>query len=455
MKFCPNCFRTKSFQQNVCTACGFRNSVVRDVRALPAEMVLNKRYLVGRVLGIGGFGITYIAYDMMRKERIAIKEYFPAEWVTRQGESNQIIPNSQSQEKYYQHGREKFIEEARVLKQLQDVDNIVNVRTLFEENGGAYMVMDFLDGYTLSGYLRANNTRSIPYENANQIILSAGAALHRIHRQGLLHRDVSPDNIMITKSGKIYLIDFGSARMYALNSPKSKSVLVKPGFAPLEQYSRAGNQGPWTDVYALAATYYYLTAGKKPPEAPERITGVPVIPLKNVVSNIPDQISDAIDHALEEQWDNRPRNVKDFMVEMGLLKNKQQLAPTEWRWSIHWDVHGDIEKKEIAKPCVLMQVGLQRQRYYFAQDDTLSIGRKVGIKQGCIQINEDKQVSGLHCKIWYDSQNNRFAIQNYSGNKTYTSRGILDKNQTLYLLKGEWVYVQTMKDRYIFYLEVE
>lgn len=455
MKLCPNCFSTKNYQHSVCTACGFRNTVSRDAKALPAEKVLNQRYLVGRVLGIGGFGITYIAYDMMKKERIAIKEYFPAEWVTRQEENNRIVPISRSQEQFYRHGRDKFIEEARVLNRLKDIDNIVNVRSFFEENGGAYMVMDFLDGYTLNRYFRVNNQRNIPYESANQIILSVGAALHRVHQQGLLHRDVSPDNIMITQSGKVYLIDFGSARMYALNSPKSKSVLVKPGFAPLEQYSRSGHQGPWTDVYALAATYYYLTTGKKPPEAPERIAGVPVIPLKNMVSDMPNRISDAVDHALEEQWSSRPQNIKDFMEEMGLIKDKQQLSPLKRQWPVGGETSGNTESRGTKRPCALMQVGIQRQRYYFADDGTLSIGRKVGIKPGCVQINEDKQVSGLHCRVWYDSPNNRFAIQNYSGNKTYTSRGVLDRNQTVYLLKGEWIYVQTMKDRYIFYLEVE
>ncbi len=455
MKFCPNCFSTNHYQQNVCTACGFQNTVARDKKALPEEQLLHQRYLVGRVLGIGGFGITYIAYDTALKERIAIKEYFPAEWVIRQKENNRIIPISQSQEQFYRHGREKFIEEARVLNQLKDIDNIVNVRAFFEENGGAYMVMDFLDGYTLNRYFRVNRQRCISYERANQIILSTGAALHRVHQQGLLHRDVSPDNIMIDKSGKVYLIDFGSARMYALNSPKSKSVMVKPGFAPLEQYSRSGNQGPWTDVYALAATYYYLTTGKRPPEAPERIAGVPVIPLKNMVSNIPGQISDAVEHALEEQWSNRPQNIRDFMVEMGLIKATQQLSPKIRQWPVGGEVSGNTQNGGGQRPCALMQIGSQRQRYYFAQDGTLSIGRKVGIKPGCVQINGDKQVSGLHCRIWYDSQNNRFAIQNYSGNKTYTSRGVLDRNQTVYLLKGEWIYVQTTKDRYIFYLEVE
>ncbi|MBR1866291.1 MAG: FHA domain-containing protein, partial [Lachnospiraceae bacterium] len=113
------------------------------------------------------------------------------------------------------------------------------------------------------------------------------------------------------------------------------------------------------------------------------------------------------------------------------------------------------EKTTKKRACVLMQLGTRRQRYYFSQDGTLSIGRTVGTKPGCVQLKGDKQVSGLHCKLWYDDRSGRFAVQNYSGNKTFTSQGILDKNQTAYLIKGEWIYVQTTKGRYIFYLEVE
>ena len=456
MKICPNCFTTKGFQQNTCVVCGFRNTVARETRALPVEKVLNKRYIIGRVIGIGGFGITYVAYDMQRKERVAVKEYFPSEWAARLVDSGQIIPSSQMQEGFYQHGRQVFINEARVLSRLKYVSNVVNVRALFEENGTAYMVMDLLEGHTLNAYLKTTDSRNISYQNANKIILSVGMALHQVHKQMLLHRDVSPDNIIITKSGQVYLIDFGATRMYALNSPKSMSVLVKPGFAPIEQYSRAGNQGPWTDVYALAATYYYLVAGKKPPEAPDRIAGSTVTSLKDVVGDVPEYISDAVDHALEEQWRDRPQTIRDFMLEMGLVKPRKDLPQTVWNWPRdRGNTIETMESTSVRKPCVLMQTGNRRQRYFFADDGTISICKTVGEGHGSVQITDDNQVSRLHCKLWYDERSGRFAIQNYSANRTYTSQGILDKDQTAYLLKGEWLYIQTMKDRYIFYLEVE
>ncbi len=456
MKRCPNCFTTKTFQENVCTVCGFKNVVQRETRALPLERVLNQRYIVGRVLGIGGFGITYVAYDMRQRQRVAIKEYFPAEWASRLTENSQLIPNSHTLGDLYRHGLSVFINEARVLSQLKDVTNVVNVYDLFEENETAYMVMELLEGYTLNGYLQTMNERCISYEEANQIIYSVGVSLHRIHKYHLLHRDVSPDNIILTKNKQVYLIDFGATRMYALNSPQSMSVLVKPGFAPIEQYSRAGNQGPWTDVYALGATYYYLVTGKKPPDAPDRIMGIPITPLNNLILDIPDCISDAVEHAMMEDWRARPQSVRAFMIEMGMVKKQQELPPTVWHWPIEkGNKEETFEEKLIKKACVLMQVGNTRQRYYFTKNGTLDIGKEVGIKQGCVQISGDKQVSRLHCRLWYDDKRDRFAVLNYSGNRTYTSQGMLEKNQMAYLMKGEWVYIQTNRERYIFYLEVE
>ncbi|MCI8509536.1 MAG: protein kinase [Lachnospiraceae bacterium] len=455
MKSCPNCFTTKNFQQNVCVVCGFKNVAARETRALPLEKVLNQRYVVGRVLGIGGFGITYVAYDMQKKERVAIKEYFPAEWATRLATNSKVIPSSRTNGNFYQHGRKVFINEARVLSRLKDVPNVANVYALFEENGTAYMVMELLEGYTLNEYIQTTDKRCISYKEANQIVQSVGMALQQIHGYQLLHRDISPDNIIITKDKQVHLIDFGATRMYALNSPQSMSVLVKSGFAPIEQYSRAGNQGPWTDIYALAATYYYLVTGKKPPDAPDRIMGVPMIPLRNLIPDIPDCISDAVEHAMEENWRTRPQSVRDFIMEMGMSKKQQDLPPTIWHWITSSGNETETSGKKLEKACVLMQVGNKRQRYYFAQKGTLDIGKKVGTELRCVQISGDNQVSRLHCRIWYDSKSGRFAVLNYSGNRTFTSQGILEKNQTAYLMKGEWIYIQTKQERYIFYLEVE
>lgn len=424
MKRCPNCFSSGTIEQGNCTVCGFSISTQDEQRALPAGIMLHERYLLGRVLGAGGFGITYTAYDEKCQRRLAVKEYFPAEWAMRAFRGNQIIPNSQSQKEVYCRGREIFLNEAKVLVRLLAVPNVVDVLDFFQENGTAYMVMELLEGSTLSGYMKKRKIQRMPWQEADRIIWEAGMALKQVHGQMLLHRDIGPDNIMMDQKGTVHLIDFGATRLYALNSERSMSVMLKPGFTPIEQYSRSGRQGPWTDVYALAATYYYLVTGKKPPEAPDRVTGAQLPLLSQCVPDIPERISRAVEHALKTQWQKRTKSVEEFLMEMGLLR--RPVAKMAWKGG--W------------------------KRCPFGEDQTLTIGRMADRSK---MVLEDRQVSGLHCRITYDSAGDNFLVENYSGNRTYTSRGTLEKGQRIHLQKGEWIYIQTSKQRYIFYMEVE
>ncbi len=426
--------------------CGFTDSPTRETRALPVETLLKGRYIIGRLLGVGGFGITYVAYDLKRNLRVAIKEYFPMEWSRRVERSTKIISTDERYDEYYSHGLDVFIGEAHILGKLKRVPNIVNVRGLFKENNTAYMVMELLEGYTLNSYLMSVRTKAMSYTEANKIIYPISVALNRVHNEMLLHRDVSPDNMMMTADGNVYLIDFGATRMYGLNSPNSMSVLVKGGFAPFEQYSRNGHQGPWTDVYALAATYYYLVTGKKPPDAPDRITGKRLVPLKELVPGIPEEINKAILHALEKDWNKRPQNMTEFIREMHLGE-----IPTT-----NWQVPASAgETSRIGtRPCVLMQIGKQRTRYYL-KNNSISIGRGVPNREGNVKLENDNHISSNHCKVDYDPGSGKFVVTDYSKNRTYTSRGILNPNEQARLDKGEWLYIQTLKARYIFYLEVE
>lgn len=424
MKLCPNCFSSRTIKRGRCTVCGFDESEQRDSRALPAGIVLHQRYTLGRVLGMGGFGITYVARDGRDRKRVAMKEYFPAEWAMRAARGNQIIPNSQSQKDAYQKGKEVFINEAKALGRLLTVPSVVDVLDFFRENGTVYMVMELLKGSTLSGYVKKNGVGKMSWKEANRIIRQAAMALEQVHNRGLLHRDVGPDNIMMDRDGNVHLIDFGATRIYAMNSEKSMSVLLKPGFTPIEQYSRSGKQGPWTDVYALAATYYYLVAGKKPPEAPDRVSGAKLLPISHYVLDIPENISQAVEHALQFQWSQRTGSMKDFLQEMGLLRT----------------------------PLLEMALNGKWDRCYFDEDNTLTIGR---MAQKSKIVIDNSQVSGIHCKITYDPFAKDFQVENYSGNRTYTSRGTLEKGQEARLREGEWIYIQTSKGRYIFYMKME
>ncbi len=448
MNFCPNCFQS-GYEGVRCNLCGYENKQTVDQRVLAPGIWLKNRYMTGRVLGAGGFGITYLVFDSHTRQRYAVKEYFPAEWAVRTPGSNRITSNSQSKDEYYLHGRKVFADEAKTLLELKGNPVVVNVVDYFQENGTSYLVMEFLDGATLQEYMKERNA-PLPVSMANRTVREIGDALASIHGNMLLHRDVSPDNIMLTNQNQLKLIDFGATRTYALNSPKNMSVLVKPGFAPLEQYSSSGVQGPWTDVYALAATYYYLVSGRKPPTAPERLTGTSLPPLRSLNPEISQTVEEAIRHALQTEWENRPGNMRQFIQEMGLHKMKaiQKQDPNSLRTIREDDLYKYRQLQRV--PQLLLQIGSSVTRYPLKYN-CLRIGRS---GDADIQIS-NPQISSNHCEVAYDTVSCSFKVTNFSRNRTYSSKGILGKNNFVYLGAGEWFYLQTSSDRYIFYVEVQ
>jgi serine/threonine protein kinase len=264
---CASCMEDDSGAP-VCPRCGapFQSSVVNPLLLSP-RMLLRDQYMIGRALGHGGFGITYIAWDIGLETRLAVKEYMPAGVAYRANQTT-VAPVSESAKEDYDWGLDRFMEEARVLKR-RNHSNIVLVDTVFRDNGTAYLVMEYLDGMTFEEFLRSRGG-VIPFEDALRVLSPAMDALNAVHIDEVLHRDVSPDNIFITKTGKIKLIDFGAARQ-ALNQKSRKlTVILKAGFTPEEQYRVNGQQGPWTDVYATAATLYRAITGKIPPGALDR-----------------------------------------------------------------------------------------------------------------------------------------------------------------------------------------
>jgi len=230
---------------------------------------LNNRYKIEEVLGHGGFGITYSASDKILNVKVAIKEYLPRQLATRaEGQTKVSIFTGESR-KHYEYGLRKFLEEAQSVAQFSHHPNIVSARDYFEANNTAYMVMDYIEGVTLKEYLEQKGGR-IPFEEAKAIMMPVMDALREVHSVGLLHRDISPDNIYITTTGQVKVLDFGAARYYAGEQSKSLSVILKPGYAPEEQYRSSGKQGTWTDVYATGATIYRVISGKTPPDALDR-----------------------------------------------------------------------------------------------------------------------------------------------------------------------------------------
>ena len=228
------------------------------------------RYVIQKVLGQGGFGITYLGIDKLYGNKVAIKEYYPQKIAMRKAQYEDVVTVTSIEEKNnYNKGKKRFLDEAQVMARFNKNEGIVKILDFFEANNTAYIVMEYLEGITLKQYLGKYGV--IQFRNLIEMMLPLREALIEIHSQGLIHRDISPDNIMVQHNGKLKLLDFGAARDYTESGNKSLTVILKPGYAPPEQYQTHGVQGPWTDIYALCATIYKCLTGITPPDAIARV----------------------------------------------------------------------------------------------------------------------------------------------------------------------------------------
>ena len=267
---CPFCFETLT-GNGPCPHCGHRiGEPTQGLQQLPVGWILDGKYRIGMALGQGGFGITYLAYDMNLQQKVAVKEYFPGGLVTRS--SQFVTPYTQSGQGLYAKGVDAFYREGQLLARFQNHPNIVHIHNFFRENNTAYFVMEYVEGKSLAAYLNEKDGR-LSQEETISLLSPIMDALDTLHQAGILHRDIAPDNIYLTKAGQVKLLDFGAAKNELSQHTHSSAAILKPGYAPLEQYSVTGNQGPWTDVYAMGAVIYRCLTGMMPPDAPDRITG--------------------------------------------------------------------------------------------------------------------------------------------------------------------------------------
>lgn len=311
-----------------------------NVLALPAGSVLAGDYKIDRVLGAGGFGITYLARDLVLDRAVTIKEYFPVDFAARGG-SNDAVPRSQDSAADYQWGLDRFIEEAKILAQF-DHRNIVKVFRYFQENCTAYMVLQFEEGRSLKAWQKALG-RSPRQGEIDAIVAPLLDALAFIHDADFLHRDIAPDNIIVRTDGSPVLIDFGSARGDIARHSRTVSALVKPGYSPYEQYAETGNQqGPWTDIYALGATLYHVVTGRRPPDSPSRIVKDEYVTARDTARGAyRARFLGGIDHALALDIKLRPRSVAEWRGEL--------LAPDDdARKGLFW-------RKPTSKPEVVLK----------------------------------------------------------------------------------------------------
>lgn len=311
---CPGCMAVLDEPDLPCPLCGFdKTTYAPSPRSLRPFTILSGKYLVGKVIGEGGFGITYIGFNLDTELPVAIKEYFPSELATRDitaGNALSIFAGESQQ--LYKEGLEKYLREARNLTMFSDLPGIVTVKDFFYENETAYIIMEYINGITLKQHLIKVGGRMSQSE-VTKMMKPVLESMIKIHETGMIHRDISPDNIMITKNNQIKLTDFGAARVCNGEDNKSITVVLKRGYAPEEQYRVKGVQGPWTDVYALCATMYKMITGITPQEALERIIEDNVEPLSKFDKDIWPEIDYAIMKGLSLRAQDRFQNVGELV----------------------------------------------------------------------------------------------------------------------------------------------
>jgi len=330
------------------------------------------RYIIEGVLGQGGFGITYLGTDELHEKKVAIKEFFPQGIVTRNIEYQDTVTVTFVGEKdNYEKGKERFLKEARTMAKFSKDEGIVKALDFFGINNTAYIVMEYLEGITLKQYLREN--QRIAPEDLIELLVPLIESLDEIHSQGMIHRDISPDNIMVLPDGRIKLMDFGAARDYTEFGEKSLSIVLKPGYAPPEQYQTHGIQGPWTDIYALCATMYKCITGENPPDAIERVMDDHLKKISEFGIVIPPQEEAAIIKGMSVSAKDRYQNIKDFCED--LYGGYEETPASENKESeVEIETGSEIKVTEIAEQ--------QKQQYILRNpkvedDSSTESGKKV------------------------------------------------------------------------------
>ncbi|MCD8118345.1 MAG: protein kinase [Lachnospiraceae bacterium] len=320
---CANCMGEMSDGQAACPRCGFDAANYRQPpHAMKINTILAGRYLVGRVLGQGGFGITYVGYDLKLELKVAIKEYYPGN----QAERNHTYSNNISwsftstQLQDWKDGVDRFLSEARKMARLDSLPGIIRVRDSFQENQTAYIIMDFAEGITLKKYLEENGP--MDYRACVELLLPVMESLEIMHDKGLIHRDISPDNIMVHKKGKkmdVKLLDFGAAADLSHRRGGRSESVVKKGYSAPEQYLENGSIGRWTDVYAMACVIYRCVSGNQPPEAMERVMKKTTLTLDGIRSR---KAQEVLARALALNADERTQSMAELRKDLlGTLPN--------------------------------------------------------------------------------------------------------------------------------------
>ena len=318
INYCFGCM--EHIESYPCPHCGYAPSGNASAYTLRPGSILRGKYLVGKVLGQGGFGITYIGMDLALQRKVAIKEFYPSNCVGRESGTNRVLWYDTLQaQNAMQSGQETFLKEARKMSRVSNIGTVVHVFDVFQENETAYICMEFIEGQTLQQLLK--QTGPLPWEKAKEIFLPVIQTMAQVHQQGLVHRDLSPDNLMIQRDGTVKILDLGAAKDLNLNTGVSSMQVAKSGFSPLEQYLSSGESGSWTDVYALAATLYYALTGVVPPTAVDRSNRDTLRWDLPQLQALPAEVRKALVHAMAVHIEDRTRTMEAFTAELQHIVN--------------------------------------------------------------------------------------------------------------------------------------
>lgn len=433
-KYCYNC-GLPSIVGGRCTVCGKAIEESKQKKydeVLAPETILQGRYLIGRVLGYGGFGITYVAVDLEGNKRIAIKECFYAAGCSRSENNRKVILKSQKYENEFQDAKERFFKEATLLKENSDNPGIIQIYQIFEENDTVYYTMEFLEGSDLKTYLE-NHNNVLPWQELKDLMEPIFNSLISLHRFNIWHRDISPDNIFICKNGEVRLIDFGSAKV-GLRVESHELDVAKNGYAPIEQFNKNYEQGTWSDVYSMAATVYRCLTGVVLPSAAERYRRDQYVAASKYALNIQEYIDDALEKALAVEPQYRFQSMVEFKYALYKETNTIPLADRIV------ELPSEEQKQEEEKKLNVHLLGLEG--YHKGKSIPLTTNVIMGRRgDACNVIFPDYMpgVSGIHCSIRWDADKKLCVFRDL--NSTYGSRDLgrneYQKAVDYYLGEGE------------------
>ena len=316
---CLDCFATLE-KSGVCPVCGSKDGEhTNPPPALAKRELLNNRYLLASVLGMGGFGVTYLAYDMAESKKVAVKEFFPKGYAVREAGETRVGIATPEAISSFNHWLKAFVEEARILLRIKSLHGVVKLEDFFQANNTAYIVTDYLEGESLRSYLTVRGHK-IAWTEALNVLRPIAESLHISHESGVIHKDVSPENIQIVQNKYVKLIDFGAAALYKRTSEEKPFMVLKAGYSPIELYKPLTYaQGPWTDVYQIGATLFNCVTGYIPAGATERMEH-DLLPKPSALGiAMPEYVENAIMKALALRPEDRQQTMLELMQELRIV----------------------------------------------------------------------------------------------------------------------------------------